>query len=351
MELGDLIARNTSLSNVSIIMPIRNEFRYIRNSLGAILRQNYPSDRLEILIVDGLSNDGSRQIVNDMIGANPQVHVVLLDNDKQIFSTGFNIGLKHAQGDIVVMLGGHTEIAPDYVWRSVESLGNPDVDCVGGSVETIAQTRVGEAIALAMSTPFGVGGVAFRTQKRKAMWVDTVAFGAYKRQSVQRCGFLDEELVRNQDDEYNYRLRELGGRILLVPDIHVRYYSRSSLGSLWHQYFQYGYWKVRVMQKHPFQMRFRHFVPPLFVAGLFCSLPVVMLSALGWIALAPWLIYILAVLVVSFSVTVLHRRLVALLLVLTYPTLHLSYGLGFLIGLIKFANRWGDKGFQMNGLE
>ncbi|HXM76736.1 MAG TPA: glycosyltransferase family 2 protein, partial [Thermoanaerobaculia bacterium] len=195
----------------------------------------------------------------------------------------------------------------------------------------------------AMSSAFGVGGVAFRTTHDWSGFVDTVAFPAFTRAAIEKAGAFDEELVRNQDDEYNYRLRELGGRILLSSDVRCRYFSRASLSSLWRQYFQYGYWKVRVMQKHPAQMRPRQFVPPLFVG---CVLA---LTLLAFSAAARWLLagvlgaYAVAdVLATLASASRGSRRAVSLLPV-AFATMHFAYGLGFLKGLLSFAGRWGDR--------
>jgi succinoglycan biosynthesis protein ExoA len=171
--------------------------------------------------------------------------------------------------------------------------------------------------------------------------VDTVAFGAYTRRVIERTGRLDEEMVRNQDDEYNYRLRKLGGKILLSPSVRSRYYSRSTLRALWRQYFQYGFWKVRVLQKHPRQMQPRQFVPPLFVASCLISLLLAPFAKLGlWLfaaALGPYLIANLGWSIVTARKS--NWRLLPLLF-LTFATLHISYGLGFLLGISRFWNRW-----------
>ena len=324
---------------VSVIMPVRNEAAYIERSLGAVLAQEYPADCLEILVVDGLSSDGTRQAVLAQAAADPRVR--LLDNPAGIVPPGLNIGIAQARGEIVVRVDGHCEIAPDYVRRCVQHLlagheGAP-VEAVGGPIETIGETDEAAAIALAMSSWFGVGGSAFRTIKDRPLLVETVAFPAYRRATLQRLGPFDEEMVRNQDDEYNYRLLKGGGRILLSPDIRSRYYSRGSLRSLWRQYYQYGYWKVRVMQKHPRQMRVRQFAPPALVAGLFGS------AALGlvfrpfrWLLGAVVALYLAANVVASLS---LGREHAPRLLVI-HPILHLSYGLGFLVGLAHFAGRF-----------
>jgi hypothetical protein len=219
---------------------------------------------------------------------------------------------------------------------------------VGGPLQTIGESFIARGIAVAMSSTFGVGDSAFRTVNNKTMLVDTIAFPAYTRDIVERVGLFDEELVRNQDDDYNYRLRKIGAKVLLASDVRARYYSRGSIRSLWRQYFQYGYWKVRVMQKHPRQMRPRQFVPPLFVAALLLSLAAAPLSFIfgAWSAwpfvLAPGS-YALANLAASVLIAV--KRLdwpLFWLLPIAFAILHVSFGLGFLVGLLKFRNRWGD---------
>jgi glycosyltransferase involved in cell wall biosynthesis len=324
---------------VSVIMPVRNEAAYIERSLGSVLAQDYPAGRMEILVVDGLSDDGTREAVLAHQGVHP--HIRLLDNPARIVPPGLNLGIRQARGEIVVRVDGHCEIAPDYVSRCVQHLCEDQVDAVGGPIETIGETAEAEAIALAMSSWFGVGGSAFRTIDDRAMLVETVAFPAYRRETLQRLGPFDEELVRNQDDEYNYRLIKAGGKILLSPDIRSRYYSRSSLPKLWRQYYQYGFWKVRVMQKHPRQMRWRQFVPAAFVAGLAGSL----LAGVFWrpfrlVAALIVVLYGLANSAASFSMAARRGRPHAGRLLLIHPIMHVSYGLGFLAGLAHFADRF-----------
>lgn len=329
---------------VSVILPVFNEQDYIWRTLSSIRNQVYPADKIEVLVVDGISQDHTKEKVNQFVNQYPQLNIRLFNNPRGIYSTGFNIGLQYARGEVVIMMGGHTEPAPDYISRCVENLFLRGVDCVGGSLQTIADSYSGQVIAAAMGSSFGVGGVAFRTRSNQAAEVDTVAFAAYRRSSIERCGFMDEELVRDQDDEYNYRLREMGGIIFLAPDIHARYYSRSSLSSLWRQYYQYGLWKVRVLQKHPRQMQIRQFIPPLFVLSL--------LSSALLILLTPWAWVVLFLVVVSYSVANIGASYALArqkgwkylpLLPVTYIILHISYGLGLIMGLIKFINRWKDK--------
>ena len=326
---------------VSIIMSVRNEAAFIRRSLGAVLAQDYRHDRLEVIIADGLSNDGTREIVDDLQLQNPNVR--LIDNPGKIVSTGLNAALRVAKGEIIIRVDGHCEIATDYVRRCVLHLTEDKVDCVGGPLETVGETYVARAIAGGMSSTFGVGGSGFRVAGKGARFADTAPFPGYRRETIQRAGPFDEELVRNQDDEYSYRVRKLGGRILLSPDIQSRYYSRASFRKLWKQYFQYGYWKVRVLQKHSRQMSARQFVPPLFVMTLalfFLSAPFFVLSR--WLLAATVMAY--AVLGLGATIRAARRtgwRLFPLL-PLAFAIIHLAYGAGFLVGILRFWNRWGD---------
>lgn len=331
--------RMDNLPLVSIIMPVRNESAYIERSLGAVLGQDYPPDQLEILVVDGMSDDGTREYIRDRLTTLPNLR--LIDNPRGIVPPALNIGIREARGEIIVRVDGHCEIAPDYVSRCVKHLLAGGVEAVGGPIETVGETDEAQAIALAMSSWFGVGGSGFRTVKDRAALVETVAFPAYTSQTLQRIGPFDEELIRNQDDEYNYRLLKNGGRILLSPDIRSRYYSRSSLRSLWRQYYQYGFWKVRVMQKHPRQMRWRQFVPPAFVATMLgSSLLGIFLRPLRWIAALVTLLYVTADLTASLALGRAHGWRFVPRLVIIHPILHLSYGLGFLRGLLYFARRF-----------
>jgi glycosyltransferase involved in cell wall biosynthesis len=328
---------------VSVLMPVRNEAYYIRRALRAVLQQDYPAASMEVLVIDGLSTDGTRSILRSIKKTDPRIRII--DNPKMIVPTGLNIGIREARGEVIVRVDGHCELDRHYVSRCVSHLREDNIDVVGGPLETIGETPVARIIALAMSSRFAVGGSAFRTVTDRSMLTDTVAFPASWSSLIRRAGHLDEELVRNQDDEYNYRLRGMGAKILLAPDVRCRYYSRGSLASLWRQYFQYGFWKVRVLQKHPFQMQARQFVPGLFVLSLAVSLATSLLwHPAIWVFAAIVSAYLAANLIESLTKSAtLSWRTVALLS-LSIAAIHLAYGLGFLTGLIKFSNRWRTTG-------
>lgn len=330
-----------SLPFVSVVMPVRNEGTFLERSLGSVLGQDYPAQQMEVLVADGMSADGTRNMIR--LFASRDARVRLVDNPGGIVATGLNAALSVAKGEIVVRVDGHCEIAPDYISRCVAHLLSGHAEGVGGSVETVGQTPAARAIALAMSSRFGVGGSLFRTVRGRTLLVDTVAFPAYRRDLLERAGPFDEELVRNQDDEYNYRLRKMGARILLASDVRSRYYSRGSLRSLARQYFEYGYWKVRVMQKHPRQMRPRQFAPPFFVAALSVSLSAAPFSAAARVL---FLLFAAAYAAANLGASLALARKGGWRLLHYLPpafaALHFSYGAGFLTGLARFWNRFGE---------
>ncbi len=318
-------------------MPVRNEGRFIKESLQAVLAQDYPADKTEIIVADGMSTDGTRETVLGLAEKHP--NIFLLDNPSGKTPAALNIAFQKARGEMIVRVDGHAVIAPDYVSRCVTILQSGQADAAGGPIETVGETFMAKAIASAMSSVFGVGNSAFRTSAVR-QYADTVPFPAYSREWVEKAGGYDEELVRNQDDEYNYRLRGLGARILLDPGIRSRYYSRSSLVSLVRQYFQYGFWKVRVMQKHPEGMSWRQFVPPAFVFLCFFMALTPFAPGLLKYVLAAYLVFILAG-----AVTLGIKKGFKYMAVLPFifAALHFSYGTGFLCGLVSFAPRWFEK--------
>jgi glycosyltransferase involved in cell wall biosynthesis len=324
---------------VTVIMPIRDEARYIARSLGAVLAQDYPADKIEVLVVDGMSRDDTRAIVGQASAGAPQIAVTILDNPAGTAPAALNIGLRHAHGAVIVRVDGHCEIAPDYLRRCVEVLDATHADCVGGPMVTIGETPIARAIARAQSSKFGVGGVAFRTGREQPGYVDTLAFGAYRREVFDRIGCFDEELVRNQDDELNFRLNQAGGKIWLDPAIHSTYYSRASLVKLWRQYYEYGFYKVRVIQKRGGVASWRHLVPGAFVLSLLLSLLLAVLTRRPRWALSVVGPYALANGAASLATARKAPRQLSLLPPI-FATLHVAYGLGFLWGCVRWHSRF-----------
>ena len=320
---------------VSVILAVRNEERYIARALDAVLRQSYPRAAVEILVVDGESDDRTREVVASLAMRDPRVR--LLRNPLRRVAGGLNVGLRAARGDLIVRVDGHCVIPPDYLATCVRMLRAGEADCVGGPVRAEGETTMGRAIAMAMSTPFGVGGASFRWADA-VREVDHLPFGAWRREVFEAIGEFDETLVRNQDDELSDRLRRAGGRIVLHPGITVRYFSRSGLAGLWRQYQGYGFWKVRVIRKRGgWPASPRHLVPAVFVCAALGALTVATLTR-SWVVpacvLGPYAAFLLAAMV---QLAGSLRDRAALLAPGALVTMHVAYGVGFLLALFTAA--------------
>jgi cellulose synthase/poly-beta-1,6-N-acetylglucosamine synthase-like glycosyltransferase len=248
----------------SAMIVVRNERDMIGQCLDSLLNQDYPKDRYEVIVIDGMSDDGTLEAVRERCGKLPRVHI--LSNPKRSLAAGWNLGVRAAEAEYVVRLDAHAAAAPDFLRRSVKALlDRPDVACVGGSMETRATSRLGQAIADVLSSPFGVGDSRFRTSRR-AQYVDTVAFGLYRRRLLLELGGFNEEMKRNQDLEMHARVRRVGWRFYLDPSIRTIYYARSSLRSFLTQAWQNGWWNILTLVRDREAVSVRHLVPLAFVA-------------------------------------------------------------------------------------
>lgn len=316
---------------VSVVIPCRNEAEHLDTLLAALEAQDYPHERMEILIADGRSDDGTPEIVGRWASRLP---VRLLDNPARITPSALNIAIAASTGEIIVRLDGHCEPAPDYVTRCVSALEQSGAGCVGGLWETVGTTSEGRAIAFAQSRRFGVGNAVFRTGASAAGPVDTVPFGAFRRQIFDEVGMFDEELIRNQDDELNFRLVQAGHTIWLDPAIRVRYFSRLTLSKLWHQYFEYGMFKVRVMQKRRGIASWRHVVP----AGFVVAAGAASVAALG--RRPKPLAALIALYGGAAAVAARDADEARHLVMAAFATMHVSYGTGFLKGAWRWRSSW-----------
>lgn len=325
---------------VSVVVPCRNEERYIAACLESIRASDYPHDRMEVLVVDGMSQDRTREIVARDAAAHPWVH--LLDNPEQITPAGLNRAIRAARGEVIVRMDAHVEYAPDYISRSVAALRESGADNVGGVIVTrpADRTAAARAIALGLSHPFGVGNSYFRIGTRHRRWVDTVAFGCFRREVFEQIGLFDEDLVRNQDDELNARLIRHGGRILLVPEIVSYYYARGSLRHLGRMYYQYGLFKPLAAQRAGGFVTVRPLVPPAFLlvlVGLGTLSAWWRPAGMLWGGVAGT--YLAVILGCAGYAARTHGVKTALALALVFPVLHFSYALGFLSGLVHRMRR------------
>ncbi len=327
-----------TLPFVSVVMPVRNEASFIHASVGSVLAQDYPPERMELIVADGESVDGTKEILAGLAAFDPRLRVI--NNPALIMAAGFNAGLAVARGRIVAMMGGHAEVPPTFLSDCVHFLLQGTADCVGGVLCTKGDSSEARAISLATSSRFGVGGTSFRVGSKATQYVDTVAFGVYRKEVFEVAGPLDQEMVRNQDDEFNYRIRQLGARIVLDPKIRTVYHCRTSTRRLCKQYYEYGLWKVRVLQKHPRQMQARQFVPAVLVGTILLGLLCSPFSLARLVLAATVLLYIIANLAAALTVAFPHDLRLFPRIALAFGALHFSYGLGCLTGLVRFARRW-----------
>lgn len=321
-------------------MPIRNEAGRIAGTLASVLDQDVDPERLEVLVVDGCSEDDTRAVVAATAAGDPRVRV--LDNPEGIVPTAMNRGLAEARGDVIVRVDGHCALPRDYLRRCEELLSETGADCVGGMIESLPSGDgvVARAIALAMASRFGTGA-GFRVGAAEPGPVDTLAFGAYRREVFDRIGTFDEELVRNQDDELNLRLTRTGGVIWMDPSLRSRYWTRADLRSLWRQYFQYGVFKVRVAQKHRGVASWRHLAPLALVLALGGGTGLALLMRRRWpllLVAGPYAGATLAAAVVTGR----DDPPTVVVLPACFACLQLSYGTGWLAGLWRWRGRWRD---------
>jgi len=332
---------------ISIIVPCRNEKRHISTFLESVRKQELePGWEMEILVADGMSDDGTRDTVRACAARSPEIR--LIDNPGQIVSTGLNAAIRACVGEIVIRMDAHTIYASDYVRQCVRTLQQTGADNVGGPWVANGTSAMEQAVAAAFRSPFCCGGGKAHDPDYEGE-VDTVYLGCWRRSVFDWAGLFDPALVRNQDDEFNFRLRNKGARIWQSPRIKSWYTPRGSLGRLFWQYLQYGFWKVAVIAKHGRPASWRHTVPAAFVIWILLSIILMTLAAVSHApnlatfigrSLAIGVCIYLAVCLATTAALVRTVQTRALALVpVVIPIYHIAYGFGFLLGLYKAASK------------
>ncbi|MEI6289459.1 MAG: glycosyltransferase family 2 protein [Chloroflexota bacterium] len=326
---------------VSIIIPCLNEEKRIKFLLDALIIQTYPKDRMNITIADGFSTDGTREIIKNFQEKNPELKISVIDNTVGTIPAGLNFAINNSKGEIILRLDAHSAPYPDYVERSVQCLEDNKGDNVGGiwEIKPGADTIFGRSIAAAASHPLGVGDAYYRHASSSSL-VDTVPFGCYRRKLVETVGLYDETLLANEDYEFNARIRKYSGKIWLDSAIRSIYYSRPDLLSLAQQYFRYGFWKYKMLQRYPKTLRWRQALPPLFVSGLVLTFLLVLInSSFGWLLLFEVISYF-SLLLAGSILSAVHKNDYFMLLgvPLSIACMHFSWGSGFLVSL--FSDLW-----------
>lgn len=318
---------------VSVVIPCRNEEDFILRCLDSVFNSDYPAELIEVLVCDGNSSDKTPALVQEYARQKKGVHYLV--NEKITTPFALNLGVTNSQAEVIIILGAHTELATNYISECVAVLNQmPDVWCVGGVLHNVSSDELTASVSLAMSSPFGVGNAHFRTGAKDG-YVDTVAFGAYRKEVFEKIGVFDEELARNQDDEFNFRLLKNGGKIWLTTATSATYYVRSSFQKLFKQYLQYGYWKVYVNKKHKSITTLRQLVPAAFVLTLYALIIMVILFPYRWEYLVLFLgIYGGGASLFALKLTESIKQFFAVLF--SFFILHTSYGMGYVEGIVNF---------------
>ena len=324
--------RTGQLPVVSIVVPVKDEGRYIEQLMESIAAQDYARSLIEVIVVDDGSTDHTAELAGHYATFDWSSFQVV-KNRGQGTAAARNTGIAIAKGDVIMQLIGHCELAPDFVSTSVATLQDRGVECAGGVIDTIGEGLVGGAIATALSSPFGVGNAAFRTGGREGL-VDTVAFGAYRGEVFEKIGRFDEGAEAGEDDDLNLRLLDAGGSIYLNPEIRSRYYSRATLDGVLRQYFAYGQAKVAVLAAHPRQVRPRQLAPAALVAGLGLGLGAGLLTG-KWRPFRALLRTYGSFLGIGAMGMALRRPAVGPLLPGIMAGIHLAYGAGFWAGVAR----------------
>lgn len=323
---------------LTVICPLYNEKKYIEHCIESILRQDYPKDDLEVLFVDGMSNDGTRDILQRY--CDTYSHFRMLDNPHRVVPYAMNQAIREAKGDVILRIDMHAEYAENYFSTLTQKLKELNADNVGcvWKTEVLNKTPKSLAIKAVLCSLFGVGNGSFRVGADRIMEVDTVPFGCFRREVFEKYGYYDERLVRNQDIELNKRIAAGGGKILLIPEALCTYYARETYGAIAQNNYKNGLWNLLVVRltRNFSALSLRHFVPLLFLLSL--VLPVIAAlfwTPFLWIAGVSLVAYLVALSLVSLKLHKSDKQLKICLLMCAFIVLHFSYAAGSFVGIFK----------------
>lgn len=321
----------------SIIVPCYNEQATIRLLLEAIYAQTFPRHEIEVIIVDGMSTDGTRQAINDYHSTHPDLQINVIDNPQRTIPSGLNLAIEAARGEFIIRMDAHSKPYPDYVERCVTALRSRLGDNVGGvwEIQPGGTGWLAGSIAIAAAHPLGVGDAHYRLGG-KPQSVDTVPFGSFSRKFALQIGLFDESLLTNEDYEFNVRIRQSGGIVWFDPDIRSIYYSRAEITALARQYFRYGYWKGKMLQRYPETLRWRQILPPVFLLSLILlGLGAVFFPLLRWLFVLEAGVYTLILLVIGLQLALNKGEMYLIIgFPLSVATMHLTWGSALLWSLI-----------------
>lgn len=318
---------------VSLIVPLYNEEKYIENFIISLTRQTYPIEKMEWILIDGSSTDKTLDILNKYINKQ-RYPIILLHNNKRKTPYALNTGIEQAKGKYIIRLDAHAKISTNYIEKCVYYLDTIDADNVGGVAETKANGFIGTAISQMLSNKFGVGSSDFRVGEGNK-YVDTVPFGAFRREVFEKIGLFNINLLRSEDNDINARIRQSGGKIWLAEDIRFTYYCRDSVKGILKMALQNGNALFYTIRENPKAMSIRHFIPFIFLMSLiFIPIISIFVPFFWWMLAIEIFIYFLLDIYFSFINKVPTYGVITIWL---YPAFHLCYGLGSLLGLFNIA--------------
>lgn len=321
---------------VSIIIPCWREEKFIGKCLDTIVGQDYPKDKIEVLAVDGMSDDKTREIIRNYSEKFP--FIKLLDNPKRFTNFAFNIGIKKSKGDVIIIMGAHAGYQKDYISKCVFRLAESGADNVGGVIKTLPAKNnlTARVIAYSLSSPFGAAA-DFRVGNKEPKLVDTVFGGCYKKEVFQKVGLFNEKLFRSQDMEFNLRLKKAGGKILLFPDIIIYYYPQETFLKFFSHNINDGIWSIYPLKIIKMKFKIRHYIPLIFVSALIVSGILSIFSCFFW-AIFTLIIFFYLVTNLFFSLIIALKKKdfrFLFLMPFAFTCRHFGYGLGSILGIIK----------------
>ena len=326
---------NNSLPFVSTLLVTRNEKDYVKMSMMSLINQTYPKDKFEIIVIDGNSDDGTIDVIKVLQSeySTDAFKIRLLNNDKLILSSGWNIGIRAAKGEFVLRIDAHSTIAPNYIEKCVETINRVDAVGVGGILITESLPGGNDAVPLVLSSPFGVGNSIFRVSGKEG-YADTASYLLYRKEIFEKAGYFDERMVRNQDIEEHSRIKKVGGRLYFNPEIVATYYSRNTVKKMLKQAYGNGQWNMVLLKKDKNALSIRHLVPFFFVLGVIGA------TILGFIHPLFWMIGIAVILLhLVLGICFACKKTKKISQILTMPflflLLHMAYGTGYIAGLMK----------------
>ncbi len=324
---------------ISVIIPCLNESQHIEACVRSLLTQDPPLGGVEVIVADGLSEDGTRDILRRLALQYSGLRIV--DNHGRSTPHAMNVGIRAARGRYVAILGAHCHYSPDYLRTCVDLLDeHPEASCVGGPIISIGKSSFGQAVAAAMAHPVGIGNAKHRHPHYEG-YAEGACYPVFRKEIFEKIGFYDESLVRNQDDELNYRLAKSGGKVFLSPRARSTYFVRETGRALFRQYFHYGYWRVAVLRKHRIPASLRQIVPPLFMLVMLV-VAVLGLFLPGWWRLTAGvlpLVYAATLLAVGVWTVGRAGGRVAFLFPVAAAIMHVAYAAGFVWGILRSPNR------------